>query len=262
MKTSYLDMDKSTVPYVDICGVHVSAVNLQSACEIIEEWITHRYKTYVCVAPVSMIVDSHSIEGYRAIVNQAGMVTPDGMPLVWLAKSRGYEAVTRTYGPDLMLRLCEISSKKGYKHYLYGGSPEVCDQLEAKLKKRFAGLSIVGRFSPPFSSDYYSQEDILTKINQANPDILWVALGSPKQDFWMVEYRDQLNVPVMIGVGAAFDFLSGAKKQAPLWMRKCGLEWFFRLCCEPQRLWRRYLIGNTQFIYYLLKDFLRNKPQR
>ncbi len=247
-------MNKPTLPYVDICGVHVSVVNLPLACEIIEEWINRRYKTYVCVAPVSMIVDSHQSQGYRAIVNQAGMVTPDGMPLVWLAKSRGHGAVARTYGSDIMLRLCEISSKKGYKHYFYGGRPEVCDQLETKLKKRFLGLNIVGRFSPPFSSNTHCEEDVLAKINQANPDILWVALGSPKQDFWMAEYRHRLNVPVMIGVGAAFDFLSGAKKQAPLWMRKCGLEWFFRLCCEPKRLWKRYLIGNIEFIYYLLKD--------
>ena len=261
MKTSYLNLDQPTLPSVDICGVRVSAVNLSLACEIIEGWIKAQHKTYVCVAPVSMIVDSHSQEGYKAIVNQAGMVTPDGMPLVWLAKSRGHKAVARTYGPDIMLRLCEISAKKGYKHYFYGGRPEVCEQLETKLKKRFPGLSIAGRFSPPFSSDYHCEEEILTKINQANPDILWVALGSPKQDFWMAEYRGRLNVPVIVGVGAAFDFLSGAKKQAPLWMRKCGLEWFFRLCCEPKRLWKRYLIGNTKFIYYLLKDFLRSKTK-
>jgi len=243
---------------IDILGVNISVVDIPKACAYIEDCIASKEKTYVCIAPVSTIVDCQKDTEYRRIINGAGMTTPDGIPLVWLGKLRGERSIERTYGPDLMLRLCEISPGEGYKHYFYGGRPEVCDQLETRLKKRFPGLSIVGHFSPPFSPECRCEEEVLEKINQANPDILWVGLGSPKQDFWMAQHRQKLTVPVMIGVGAAFDFLAKTKKQAPRWMQQAGLEWFFRLCCEPRRLWKRYLLGNSQFLFFLMKDYLKD----
>ena len=244
----------------DVLGVKIAVTNLQDACQSIENWIKERQKTYVCVAPVSTIVDCQRDSEYRKIINNAGMTTPDGMPLVWLGRLRGNKRLARTYGPDLMLKVCALSEAKGYRHFFYGGTPQTCDLLVENLKKGFPKLDIAGALSPLFQPGRLEERpEVLAQIDSLKPDIIWVGLGSPKQDYWMYHHRNKLNVPVMIGVGAAFDFLSGVKKQAPRWMRKSGLEWFFRLCCEPRRLWKRYLIGNAGFIYYLTRDLLFKK---
>lgn len=245
---------------INICNVPVSSVNIPQACEIIDSWINERKKVYICVAPASTIVDCQSDGEYKKVLDGADMITPDGMPVVWVAKCMGDKNIERTYGPDLMLALCDKGQKKGYKHYLYGGTESACSLLKSVLKRRFPDIDIKGHYAPPFRPAH-TQEDkkIIDEINELNPDILWVGLGSPKQDYWMVEHREQLNVPIIIGVGAAFDFLAGIKKQAPLWMRRSGLEWAFRLCCEPKRLWRRYLVGNTKFIYLLAKDWINKR---
>jgi len=212
------------------------------------------------VAPISTIVDSQWDKDYKEVLNGAGMVTPDGMPLVWIAKMKGNKEIGRTYGPDLLLALCEKGQNKGTKHYFYGGTESTCGLLKNVLKGKFLHINIVGHYAPPFKP-LHGQEDqeVINEINRANPDILWVGLGSPKQDYWMVEHRQCLDVPVIIGVGAAFDFIAGVKKQAPRWIQRSGLEWLFRLYCEPKRLWRRYLLGNTQFIYFLIKHSLKSR---
>ena len=244
----------------DILGVKVDATNLSLASQNIAEWIRHRRKVYICVAPVSTVVECQSNPEYREVINGADMVTPDGMPLVWLGKLKGNKVIQRTYGPDLMLKVCSDGEMPGFRHYFYGSTVQVCEQLESRLKRKFPEIKIVGKFSPPFTDNRKNEDTkIIDEINRAKPDILWVGLGSPKQDFWMHKHRDKLEVPVIIGVGAAFDFLAGAKKQAPRWMQRSGLEWLFRLFCEPRRLWKRYLIGNTKFIYYLLADLIRQK---
>ena len=244
----------------DICGVKISAINLRVACDIISGWIERRSKAYVCVIPVSTIVECQENKEYREIVNAAQMATPDGMPLVWMGRLKGYRQVQRTYGPDLMVALCAISQEKGYRHYFYGGTQEACDRLELVLKKKFPKLNIIGKYAPPFRELSETEDKKITDdINRDNPDVLWVGLGSPKQDFWLKSHRALLNAPVILGVGAAFDFISGVKRQAPRWMQKVGLEWLFRLGCEPKRLWRRYLIGNSKFIFYLLKDLITRK---
>lgn len=243
------------LPQVDILNVKISAINLDLACAAIDEWIQTRRKVYVCVAPVSTIVSCHEDEEYKGIVNNADMVTPDGMPVVWLARAKGYKSVARTYGPDLMRLVCARGQDKGYKHFFYGSTHETCARLEASLKKDFPRLSIAGMYAPPFR-DLTDEENqrIVAMLNQSQADIIWVGLGSPKQDFWMARHRRVLEAPVMVGVGAAFDFVAGVKPQAPLWMQQACLEWLFRLSSEPQRLWRRYLIGNTKFLYLLLKE--------
>lgn len=245
---------------IDILGVNISVVNIPQACAYIEDCIALKEKTYICVAPVSTVVDCQKDVEYRRIINGAGMTTPDGVPLVWLGKLRGEKTIERTYGPDLMEALCNLSQQRGYRHYFLGGTRENNSLLTEKLKAKFPKLQITGSYAPPVrSSGEIEEYHVLNQINKASPDVLWVGLGSPKQDYWMRNHRGKLDAPVMIGVGAAFDFIAGTKRQAPLWMRRCGLEWFFRLCYEPQRLWKRYLIGNTQFIYYLLKDSLSGK---
>ena|SRR3990167_6120921 len=241
--------------FIDILGVHISVVDIPKACAYIEDCIARKQKTYVCIAPVSTVVDCQEDLEYRKIINAAGMTTPDGIPLVWLGKLRGEKTIERTYGPDLMEALCNLSQQRGYRHYFLGGTREKNSLLTEKLKARFLKLEISGSYAPPVRSSGEIEEDqVLEQINKARPDVLWVGLGSPKQDYWMRNHRGKLDAPVMIGVGAAFDFMAGTKRQAPVWMRRCGLEWFFRLCSEPRRLWKRYLIGNTKFIYYLLRD--------
>lgn len=245
---------------IDILGVNISVVDIPKACAYIEDCIARREKTYICIAPVSTVVDCQKDAEYRRIINGAGMTTPDGVPLVWLGKLKGEETIERTYGPDLMQALCGLSQQCGYRHYFLGGTREKNNLLVEKLKIRFPELEIAGFYAPPLRSIGEIEEGpVLDQINVANPDVLWVGLGSPKQDYWMRNHRGKLDVPVMIGVGAAFDFIAGTKPQAPVWMRKSGLEWLFRLCCEPRRLWKRYLFGNTQFIYFLIKDMMKKR---
>ena len=248
---------------IPILDVKVSAVNLDSACAVIDQYIQTKNQGYVCVAPVSTIVSCQENQEYKNVVNSAMMVTPDGMPIVWIARALGYKKVRRTYGPDLTLAVCGYGQDKGYRHFFYGGTAQVCQKLETVLKEKFPRINIAGSYAPPFRDLSEDEEEKVTRmINRAQPDVLWVGLGSPKQDFWMKRTRVKLNVPVTIGVGAAFDFLSGAKRQAPRWMQRCGLEWIFRLGCEPRRLWRRYLIGNSKFIYFLIKDTFKKRVRR
>ncbi|MCB9771032.1 MAG: WecB/TagA/CpsF family glycosyltransferase [Candidatus Omnitrophica bacterium] len=243
-----------------VLGVRISAVNLKIAARQIEEWIENRTKTYVCVAPVSTVMDCQDDARYRTIVNAAGMVTPDGMPIVWIGRRKAGKIVERTYGPDLMNMFCALSEDKGYKHYFYGGSSATNRLLVEALKRRFPKLAVVGQYAPAFLAiQQKEQESVLKQINNSGADVLWVGLGSPKQDYWMALHREEINVPVMIGAGAAFDFLAGTKAQAPLWMQRSGLEWVFRLCCEPRRLWRRYLVGNMRFIFLIIKNEIFKK---
>jgi len=233
----------------NILGVGVSALNMTMALEVIEGWIERREPHYVCVTGVHGVMESQRDENLRRIHNRAGLVTPDGMPLVWLSRLQGFRHVERVYGPDLMLALCERSAAKGYRHFFYGGAEGVPEQLASVLQKRFPGLQVAGTFSPPFRPLTPEEDDqIIQMINEAAPDIVWVGLSTPKQERWMAEHVGRLTAPVLIGVGAAFDFLTGRKPQAPRWMQRAGLEWLFRLLTEPRRLWRRYLINNPLFV--------------
>ncbi len=240
---------------IPILGVNVSRVNLVSAVQQICEWVRQKQLTYVCVAPVSTLVDAQRDSQYLAVVNAAGMVTPDGMPVVWLARAHGGKDVLRTYGPDLMLSVCNHGQDLGLRHFFYGGTEDILRKLQQKLVESYPQILIVGSYAPPFRPRVWQEDkEVIDHINSSSADIVWVGLGSPKQDFWMHLNRPLLNAPVIVGAGAAFDFCSGAKPQAPRWMQACGLEWLFRLCCEPGRLWKRYLIGNSLFLIYLIKD--------
>jgi N-acetylglucosaminyldiphosphoundecaprenol N-acetyl-beta-D-mannosaminyltransferase len=230
---------------------------MNMALEIIEGWIERRERQYVCVTGVHGIMESQRNENLRRIHNRAGLVTPDGMPLVWLCRLRGFRHVDRVYGPDLMLALCERSVTMGYRHFFYGGENGVPELLATLLKKRFPGLQVVGTFSPPFRPLTLEEDErIVQIINEAEPDIVWVGLGTPKQELWMAEHRERLKAPVLIGVGAAFDFLSGRKPQAPKWMQRSGLEWLFRLVNEPKRLWKRNLVNNPTFLILVILQIL------
>ncbi len=237
--------------------VEVSCVTLTLAYQQICQWVKDRCKTYVCVAPASTLVDAKRDVNYRQVVNAAGMVTPDGVPVVWFARMRGAQEIGRTYGPDLMRLACNQGQSLGLRHFFYGGTEQTLVQLQNCLKASYPKIQIAGVYAPPFRPQAeVESKEILQLINDAQADVLWVGLGSPKQDFWMNIHRSLLNVPVMVGSGAAFDFLSGAKPEAPQWMQNIALGWLFRLCSEPKRLWRRYIIGNSLFVFYVSKELL------
>jgi N-acetylglucosaminyldiphosphoundecaprenol N-acetyl-beta-D-mannosaminyltransferase len=249
-------------PRVDVLGVEVSAIDMAQALAIIDGWIASGARRYVCVTGVHGVMESRRDPALLRIHNDAGMVTPDGMPLVWLARRAGFSHVSRVYGPDLMLACCEHSVPRGYRHYLYGGAPGVADRLSERLRARFPGLQIVGSYSPPFRPGRAREDQaVLDRLNGAVPDIVWVGLSTPKQEWWMHEHRGLLDASVLIGVGAAFDFHAGLKRQAPRWMQRSGLEWLFRLSQEPRRLWPRYSRNNTRFLLELGLRRLRH-PSR
>ena len=244
---------------LEILGVKVSAVNLEKANKQINRWVALRQKVYICVAPVSTLVDCQRIDSYRQVINGAAMVTPDGVPVVWLSRLKGYTEIRRTYGPDLMQTVCQEGQAKQLRHFIYGSTADTLLKLQQRLKTLYPDINIVGCHSPVFSKNVGVESPrVIDQINQSKADILWVGLGSPKQDFWMTLNRPVLDVPVIVGVGAAFDFIAGTKPQAPRWIQHSGFEWFFRLCCEPKRLAKRYLVGNTLFIYFLIKRLLTN----
>lgn len=249
--------EEFVTPSVNVLGVGISAVDLDGALRIITDWIDARERTYVCVTGVHGVMESQRDEGIRAIHNRAGLVTPDGMPLVWLSRSRGFRHVTRVYGPDLMLAACARSVERGDRHFFYGAGPGVPDLLARRLQQRFPGLQVAGGFSPPFRPLTRAEDDqVVEMINAARPDIVWVGLSTPKQEMWMAEHRERLDASVLIGVGAAFDFHAGLKRQAPRWMQRSGTEWLFRLATEPRRLWKRYMTGNPKFVWLTLKQEL------
>lgn len=240
-------------PRVNVLGVGISAINMDEALDQISRWIDRRECQYVCVCTVHTVMECQHDPDMHRTVNGAGMATPDGMPLVWLARAKSERDVQRVYGPDLMLALCQQSVEKGYSHYFYGGAEGIAEHLAHTLADRFPGLETAGTQSPPFRSltPDEDREDV-ARINAAHPDVVWVGLGTPRQDLWMASHREQLTAPVLIGVGAAFDFHTGRIKQAPAWMQRNGLEWLYRLLQEPRRLWRRYLIYNPLFIALVL----------
>jgi len=242
---------------VNILGVGVSAITLSRAVSILEEWIAGSTPHYVCVTGVHGVMESQRDRDLRRIHNEAGLVTPDGMPLVWISRLKGHSQVERVYGPDLMLAFCEASERKGYRHFLYGGGERVAERLTLRLKERFPGLAIVGTFSPPFRALEPAEDDeVVQRINEVRPDIIWVGLSTPKQERWMRAHVGRTTAPVLVGVGAAFDFHAGLKRQAPRWMQRAGLEWAFRLVHEPRRLWRRYLYNNPRFVLLILQQML------
>jgi N-acetylglucosaminyldiphosphoundecaprenol N-acetyl-beta-D-mannosaminyltransferase len=228
--------------------MRVDATSYQDAVERVVAWAERGESRYVCVATVNNVMEGHDRQSYQAVVNRADLVTPDGMPLVWGLRLLGVPDATRVYGPDLTPFVCARAADRGIRVGFFGGTPEVLESLVQRMQRLFPSLHVAYRRSPPFRS-LSPDEDraMVEEIRRSGARIVFVGLGTPKQELWMASHRDQLGA-VLLGVGAAFDFLAGTKRQAPTWMRAAGLEWFFRLCQEPRRLWRRYLYGNPRFI--------------
>lgn len=236
----------------------IHAVEIEDVMEIFEQWILSRERShYVALCNVHMVMEAYNKVYFNGALASADLVLPDGMPLIWAGRRRGFKLRRRVYGPDLFLEFCQATAAKGYRHFLFGGHSGVPEAVAVALTRSCPAIQIAGIFSPPFRKHTPQEHnEMIARINDSGADVLWVALGCPKQELWMYENRDRLNVPVVLGVGQAFDLYAERVRQAPRWTREIGLEWAFRLITNPKRLWRRYLIGNTQFLYCLALDGL------
>jgi len=226
----------------------VSVLTLDRARDLILACRGQLRRGYVCVTGVHGIMEAQDDEALKRIYNEAWLSTPDGMPLVWL----GPPGVERVYGPDLMLAVCDAGRTVGLTHYFYGGPPGLAEELRSRLTARFPGLQVVGTYSPPFRPlDAGELATLQADVTRTRPDVMWVGLGAPKQERFMARHAASLDAGVLIGVGAAFDFHAGRTPQAPRWMQRSGLEWFFRLCSEPRRLAPRYFRHNPRFVFHV-----------
>ena len=241
----------------NVLGILVSGMNLQMATEEMLEAVRTRRKGYICVRDVHGIALAQRDAGFRAILNAAFLNTPDGMPLVWLGRHYVGPQVDRVYGPDLMLAVFQATQHTSCRHFFYGGAPGVAEELKTKLVARFPGVTVCGTYSPPFRPLNAEEEAAaITLIAERKPDIIWVGLSTPKQERFMAEYLPKLDTTLMVGVGAAFDFHSGRVRQAPRWIQRSGFEWLYRMCCEPRRLGRRYLVNNPLFLWRIAGQLL------
>jgi len=241
-----------------VLGVHVNVVQILQVVEQMERWIQNRTDGhFISVANIHVVMEAQEDPSFKKLINSAALCVPDGMPLIWCGRLRGHVLRRRVYGPELMITFCRETANKGYRHFLYGGAPEVTNQLVNQLQQSCRGIQIAGTDSPPFRPLTPEEDkEAIRRINEAKPDVLWVGLGCPKQERWIHDHRKQLAVPAIVAIGQAFDLLSGKKRPAPAWMSENGLEWLFRLLQDPRRLWRRYLVYNTKFIYFFSLELL------
>lgn len=240
-----------------VLGMRVDATTYAETADAVIERAETGAGGMICVATAHMAIECFDDPGLRRAVNSADRVTPDGMSLVWALRRLGVDSATRVYGPALLPILCARAEARSIPVGFYGGTPEVLGALQAELRQRFPRLRMPFAWSPPFRALAPAEDAaVCDAILASGARILFVGLGCPKQERWMAEHRESLAC-VQVGVGAAFDFVSGAKAQAPEWMQGAGLEWLFRLGCEPRRLWRRYLVGNARFLYHFV---LRGNP--
>lgn len=246
----------------EILGVRVDPTSYAEATAQVEAWAQKSESRYVCVANVHMIMETYDAPDFRNIVNDADLVTPDGMPLVWILRRQGYPNQTRVYGPDLTLEIVAAVATDKIPIGFYGGTSDALGAMIHIFKSKYPTLNVVYAYSPPFRPLTIDEDaDVVNHIKQSGARILFVGLGCPRQERWMAAHKGQI-LSVMLGVGAAFDFHAGSKRQAPKWMQAVGLEWLFRFTQEPQRLWRRYLIYNSRFIILILKQLLRRENDK
>ncbi|MDQ6990331.1 MAG: WecB/TagA/CpsF family glycosyltransferase [Mariprofundaceae bacterium] len=240
-------------------GSVVGSVIFASCIENISKVILEQRQSepcFVCIANVHMVVTARQNKLLKSAMEAAAIVTSDGMPLVWELRRKGFKDADRVSGPDLMIALCQRANDERIPIYFYGGLPSIVETMKVKLTEHFPDLIIAGIESPPMLSDQPEIDQVVVeRIKASGAEIVFVGLGCPKQELWMHAYSPHIPA-VLIGVGAAFDFFTGSIKRAPLWMQHMGLEWFYRLCSEPRRLWKRYLLTNSLFIWFWLRDRL------
>lgn len=237
----------------NILGVNINCINMSFLINMINNEIDRVKGKYITICNVHTTIIANDDVTYRNIQNSAWLRLPDGNPLAIICKKKGYEYTERITGPDFMEEIFKESIRKGYRHFFYGSTDENLNVLSKKLRDKYKGINIVGLYSPPFRElSKEEDEKIINIINDSETDFIWVGLGAPKQEIWMYEHMNKVR-GLMVGVGAGFDYHSGALKRAPKWMQKYSLEWLYRLIQEPRRLFKRYLITNFKFIYLILK---------
>lgn len=245
-------INKTSIPTVNILGVDIAAIDMKWLLAFTEQNAEILSGDYICVSNVHTTIMSNEDEAYRAIQNGGILAIPDGGPLSTVGRRRGAEGMGRTTGPSYMGEVLKLGLERGWKHYFYGSTQDTLDKLRARLEAVYPGVHIVGMYSPPFRpmSDEEDNE-IVDAINQASPDFLWVGLGAPKQEKWMAAHQGKIK-GLMVGVGAAFDYYAGNIKRAPEWMQKYNLEWLYRLMQDPKRLFKRYFVTNSRFIWNVM----------
>jgi N-acetylglucosaminyldiphosphoundecaprenol N-acetyl-beta-D-mannosaminyltransferase len=249
---------------VEVLGIPLALTDYERTIDWMDATVAAGHRGYICVAAVHTVMACQEDDELRAAVLGSDLTVPDGQPLVWAMNALGHDLSSRVYGPDLMARYCERAALTGSRMFLYGGRNQgALVQLALNLRTRYPGLNIVGGYAPPFRPLTGEEEDfVLDEINRSRADVVWVGIGVPKQEKWMAAMRARLRAPVLIGVGAAFDFHAGLVPQAPSWMQSMGLEWAYRLLQEPGRLWRRYLRYNPRFVAGFLRQWLAHRKHR
>tara|TARA_B100002052_G_scaffold297744_1_gene329231 strand:+ start:3162 stop:3917 length:756 start_codon:yes stop_codon:yes gene_type:complete len=245
---------------INVLDVGISQVKINDILELVPKFIKTDNKGYVTVTGAHGIIESRRDEKIRSIHNGSYMSIPDGMPCVWVSKLKKSKNIERCFGPEVFIKVMEISAKNNIKHYFYGGNVGIADKLKLNMEKLFPGIQIVGTYCPPFRPlNQKEEKELFDDIEESKPDIVWVGLSTPKQEIFMSEYLPKLKTKLMFGVGAAFDYHTGSLVIAPKWVQNSGLEWLFRLLMEPRRLWKRYFDIVPKFIMYNIIDFIKKK---
>jgi N-acetylglucosaminyldiphosphoundecaprenol N-acetyl-beta-D-mannosaminyltransferase len=243
--------------HADVLGVKISAINMEQAVHRADAWIAAGRCGYICVTGVHGVMEAQRDPKLLGILNNAALNTPDGMPMSWVGHLQGFTQMDRVYGPDFMAELCQTSVPRGYRHFLYGGREGVAELLKESLECKFPGIVVVGTFTPPFRDlTCEEEEQLIAQIRSTNPHIVWVGLSTPKQERFMARYVERLGVPVLVGVGAAFDYHTGRLRDCPRWAKRAGLQWLHRLLQDPRRLWKRYVRNNPEFLWKLALQLL------
>ena len=245
----------------EILGIPLAMTDYAHALDAMDEMIARRQRGIVCAVAVHAVTVGYEDREMHEALQRATLVLPDGMPVVWAANLLGENLRERVYGPELMLRYNDRCAERGHRVWLYGGRDQgSLVQLALNMRQRHPNIKIVGGYSPPFHAlSPKEEDDVVRQINDARPDVLWVGIGVPKQEKWMARMRDRLEVPVMCGVGAAFDFHAGRISQAPGWMQQRGLEWIYRIAQEPRRLLPRYLYYNPRFVMAFARQYMTER---
>ncbi len=234
--------------------MHISAVDLPRAVDEIGSWVESGQKSYVCVSGAHGVLESSTDADLQRIHNESGLTVPDGMPMVWAGRSVGFTEIGHVRGADLTLAVLARAEQMGWSSFFYGGQEGVPELLVERLREQFPNLIVAGTYSPPFRALSPEEDDaIVARINESGADLIWVGLSTPKQERWMAAHRDRLEAAALLGVGAAFDYHAGRMRQAPVFLQNNGLEWAYRLVCEPRRLWRRYLLGHSRFAWRMFR---------
>jgi N-acetylglucosaminyldiphosphoundecaprenol N-acetyl-beta-D-mannosaminyltransferase len=243
---------------IHVLGVGVHAVTLKQSVRMIEAAVRSQSKGFICVTGVHGVMEAQRDVRFRGILNSSLLTTPDGMPMVWVGRLQGHNRVRRVFGPDLMRVVCSRSVARGITHFFYGGAEGVAEELKERMQASFPGIRIVGTYTPPFRPLTNEEgTELGATIARLKPDIMWIGLGTPKQERFMAEHASKLDTKLLIGVGAAFDYHTGRAQDAPAWVKLSGMQWLHRLSQDPKRLWKRYLINNPIFISKIAWQFLR-----